>query len=283
MSPGSDVNACDNKFGFDLRVSCERDSYFRDPVFGTRVPDPATLTACYPVAASYFGAVRTVGWKWHQGAQEKARRYNDVALAFVPQTVIGIYRDILERGVDPSGMETWARELSNGSSVLQVRRAIAESPEAQGKLNDLYRRILGRDIDPSGRATWTNALASGWSLQRVANEGIAPSAENRAQVVNRMYREILEREVDSSGMDTWTRELNSGRNILQVRRAIVESPEGQRKLDSLYQRMLCRSIDPSGRATWSNALSSGWTMRQVAIQGIAPSPEYQSRGGKPCN
>jgi len=84
-------------------------------------------------------------------------------------------------------------------------------------------------------------------------------------------------------MDTWTRELNSGRTVLQVRRAIAESPEAQNKLNGLYRRMLCRDIDSSGRATWTNALASGWTLQRVAAEGIAPSPEYQSRGGRSCN
>ena len=200
------------------------------------------------------------------------------------QTIIKIYREILERDVDPSGMTTWTNALASGQSVEQVRRAIAESPEAQNKLNDLYRRMLGRDIDSSGRVTWTNALASGWTLQRVASEGIAPGPEyQRKQAVIQIYREVLERNVDPSGMDTWTRELNSGKTILQVRRAIAESPEAQNKLNDLYRRMLCRDIDSSGRVTWTNALASGWTLQRVASEGIAPSPEYQSRGGRSCN
>ena len=78
MTPGSDVNQCDNKFGFDVRVSCERDSYVRDPVFNRKIPDPVTLSACYPIATTYFGSVRAVGWNWHQTAQAKARRYRDL-------------------------------------------------------------------------------------------------------------------------------------------------------------------------------------------------------------
>lgn len=81
MTLGSDLNACDDNFYKDARASCERDSYFRDPIFKKKVPDPATLSACYPIATSYYSAVRAVGWKWHQGAQQKAKRYNDVVQA----------------------------------------------------------------------------------------------------------------------------------------------------------------------------------------------------------
>ncbi len=225
---------------------------------------------------------------YYQKAQSKQRRYLSKVEEFITgerrQAVIQIYKEILEREVDPSGLDTWTRELNSGSTVVQVRRAIAESPEAQNRLNDLYQRMLGRDIDSSGRVTWTDALASGWTLQRVASEGIAPSPEyQNRQAVIQIYREILERDVDPSGMDTWTRELNSGSTVVQVRRAIAESPEAQNKLNDLYRRMLCRDIDSSGRATWTNALASGWTLQRVAAEGIAPSPEYQSRGGRSCN
>jgi hypothetical protein len=89
MTPGSDVNQCDNKFGFDLRVSCERDSYVRDPVFNKKIPDPVTLSACYPIATTYFGSVRAVGWNWHQAAQAKARRYRDLVQSISTPSIIG--------------------------------------------------------------------------------------------------------------------------------------------------------------------------------------------------
>ncbi|MBJ7900953.1 MAG: hypothetical protein GC158_13790, partial [Cyanobacteria bacterium RI_101] len=85
MRLGSDVNACDDNFYKDLRASCERDSYIRDPIFNKKIPDPATLSACYPIATTYYSSVRAVGWKWHQGAQAKARRYNDVVQNFLNQ------------------------------------------------------------------------------------------------------------------------------------------------------------------------------------------------------
>jgi hypothetical protein len=294
---GSSWNTCNERFYSDLRSACERDlripvrvpdPTLNDPLRTRKTylpPEPASLSTCYTIATSYYTAVQAgVAFGIFKEAQSLQRGYNQWTASLKrSQDIIQIYREILGRDVDPSGMDTWTRELESGRSVLQVRRAIAESPEAQNKLNDLYRRMLGRDIDPSGRATWTNALTNGWSIQKVANEGIAPSSEYRRQDVIRIYREILERDVDPSGMDTWTRELESGRSVLQVRRAIAESSEAQNKLNELYRRMLCRDIDPSGRATWTNALANGWSLHKVANEGIAPSPEYQSRAGRTCN
>jgi hypothetical protein len=92
-----------------------------------------------------------------------------------------LYILILQRDVDPSGMTTWLNALASGQSVDDVRRAIAESPEAQDKLNDLYKKMLCRDIDPSGKTTWTDALATTWTLREVANIGIALSAEYQSR------------------------------------------------------------------------------------------------------
>ncbi len=103
------------------------------------------------------------------------------------------------------------------------------------------------------------------------------------QSVVQIYREVLERDVDPSGMATWSGELNNGKSVLSVRRAITVSPEAQNKLNELYRKMLCRDIDSSGQVTWTNALASGWSLRRVAAEGIAPSKEYQSRGGRTCN
>jgi hypothetical protein len=83
MRVGSDLNACDDNFYKDVRASCERDSYVRDPIFNRKIPDPVTLSACYPIATTYYTAVRSVGWNWHQGAQAKAKRYRDLVQSYL--------------------------------------------------------------------------------------------------------------------------------------------------------------------------------------------------------
>jgi hypothetical protein len=83
MRAGSDLNACDDNFYKDARASCERDSYVRDPIFNRKIPDPVTLSACYPIATTYYTAVRSVGWNWHKGAQAKARRYRDLVQSYL--------------------------------------------------------------------------------------------------------------------------------------------------------------------------------------------------------
>jgi hypothetical protein len=92
-------------------------------------------------------------------------------------SIQSIYRDILERQPDPEGLQTWTNALNSGTSLNSVRRMIAESPEAQSKLNALYEELLCRKIDAQGQSTWTNNLANGWTLRRVSLEGIKGSVE----------------------------------------------------------------------------------------------------------
>ena len=176
---GQSREHCDNAFRSGLRARCEKELLRSvGGILGTVVTGGRALTSCYGIAEIYYQAVRERGGTAYSTAQNHAR---EELSSTYQQTVIKIYREILERDVDPSGMTTWTNALASGHSVEQVRRSIAESSEAQNKLNELYRRMLCRDIDSSGRATWTNALASGWTLQRVVSEGIAPSPEYQSR------------------------------------------------------------------------------------------------------
>ena len=92
-----------------------------------------------------------------------------------------LYKEILEREPESQGLQGWTNALKNGTSLNSVRRMIAESPEAQGKLNNYYEKLLCRQIDPTGQRTWTDNLANGWSLQKVVNEGIKGSPEYKSR------------------------------------------------------------------------------------------------------
>ncbi len=89
-----------------------------------------------------------------------------------------IYRDVLGRSPDRNGLRTWTTAVERGRSVNDIRREIANTPEARERINQIYRELLGRDADPGGLQTWTSNLANGWDLSRVRNE-IANSDEAR--------------------------------------------------------------------------------------------------------
>ena len=78
-----------------------------------------------------------------------------------------IYRDVLDRNLDPSGRRTWTGSVREGNSLDEVRRDVARSQEAQIKINQIYREVLGRDAEAGGLETWTRALEDGRSLDEV--------------------------------------------------------------------------------------------------------------------
>ncbi len=91
-----------------------------------------------------------------------------------------LYRDILGRRADRSGLRTWSNRLQNGWSLDRVRREIARGSEAQEAINRLYQQVLGRNADQSGLRHYTDLLAEGWSLREVRRD-IANSRESRDQ------------------------------------------------------------------------------------------------------
>jgi hypothetical protein len=74
------------------------------------------------------------------------------------QVIEQVYRQVLERSADP-GASVWVYRLSRGTTVREVVRGIAQSPEhlqrfgSQSRENmvvDVYRHLLNRGPDPEG-------------------------------------------------------------------------------------------------------------------------------------
>jgi hypothetical protein len=75
-----------------------------------------------------------------------------------PQVIEQVYRQVLERSADP-GASVWVDRLSRGTTVRDIIRGIAKSPEhlqrfgSQSRDNmivDVYRHLLNRGPDPEG-------------------------------------------------------------------------------------------------------------------------------------
>jgi len=89
------------------------------------------------------------------------------------QVVEQIYRQVLQRSAD-AGSSLWLEELQRGTTVREVVRRVAKSPEhlqrfgnqeRDNVVEDMYRHLLNRGPDPEG-------MKSGVEL--VSRSGIAP-------------------------------------------------------------------------------------------------------------
>lgn len=70
-----------------------------------------------------------------------------------------LYRALLDRPPDPSGIEYWRDRIAAGTSPYEVTSSFYSSPESRnGRVEALYGRILGRTPEAGGQAFWADQL-----------------------------------------------------------------------------------------------------------------------------
>lgn len=70
-----------------------------------------------------------------------------------------LYRALLEREPDPSGIQYWRDQMDGGMSPFEVTAQFYSSPESRnGRVEALYQRILGRAPEAGGQEFWANQL-----------------------------------------------------------------------------------------------------------------------------
>jgi serralysin len=185
-------------------------------------------------------------------SQEFAGRYgNPEDTAFVTL----LYKNVLGREPDPTGLDTWTTALAGGKSRADVVIDFSESAENVGltsasveqalwlrddyaaQVARLYHATLDRLPDADGLVKWTTALHSGESLLEIAN-GFTSSAEFQERYgtpdnfgfTTLLYNNVLDRQPDSGGLTTWTEAMDSGMTRADVVLGFSESAEHQNLL-----------------------------------------------------
>ncbi len=188
-----------------------------------------------------------------------AVRARATALAYSVPMVKALYHDMLQRDVDPSGLQTWTAQLNIGVAPSALADTLARSQEyVQRCVAAAYQEILHRAPDPTGFASWTGWILSG-SLrvedlrgQLIAsNEYYRRAGGTDQTYVAQLYRDILHREAAPSEIAGWVTSLRTvGRPIASF--GVWRSLESaQLRVNEIYQVFLDRAADPSGIATWS--------------------------------
>nr|WP_145008361.1 cellulase family glycosylhydrolase [Pseudomonas psychrotolerans] len=132
---------------------------------------------------------------WAGQLNSGAMTVNSIAAALIgsteyqgnlQNTVNQLYVSYLGRNADPSGLSTWAKQISDGvMTIAAVKAAIAGSSEgqayAQSMIQQLYRNYLSREADAGGLTNWMSQVTSGaMTLDDVAT-AIKGSAEYRSR------------------------------------------------------------------------------------------------------
>ena len=70
-----------------------------------------------------------------------------------------LYRALLDREPDDSGIQYWRDQMAAGMSPFEVTALFYSSPESRnGRVENLYQRILGRAPEDGGKAFWADQL-----------------------------------------------------------------------------------------------------------------------------
>jgi hypothetical protein len=141
-----------------------------------------------------------------------------------------MYRDVLGRDPDPSGLAFWLDRLANGARTQDVGAQFYSSPEyveasgsTDGWLGRLYRALLDREPDSSGLAYWRNRLAARTSPYEVTSLFYS-SPESRDGRVDDLYRQILGRAPEPGGQAFWADQLMQ---IDDIRLAVELATSGE--------------------------------------------------------
>jgi hypothetical protein len=204
--------------------------------------------------------------------------------------VDGLYRTLLGRPVDPTGLVTWVQQLHSGVPRTQVVLAIMASPEYRGlEVDRLYMTFLHRTADAGGRAGWVNLLLSGVREADVARMIIASGEYQSAHAddttyVTGLYADILGRSPSAGEIASWVQTLHSGASRDAVAQAFLFSAETYlHMIDGDYQHLLNRTPSSAEEQGWLAQLVSGQSTPESIVALFLASDEFygdSQRGGQ---
>jgi virginiamycin B lyase len=194
-----------------------------------------------------------------------------------------VYRDLLQRAPDSSGLAFFTGLLDQGTATrTQVAQAIENSQEYQTlEVSNLYQSVLRRAADPSGLNTWVNYLAQGGTAEQLralllgSDEYFSRfGGGSNSGYLAALYQDALQRSLDATGAAGWGGALDAGATPTDVAAAVLESLESDtNEAESLYQQFLHRAADPTGLQAFVNALQQG-TTHEALIAFMIGSDEY---------
>ena len=164
-----------------------------------------------------------------------------------------LYRNVLGRGADATGLAGWTARLEDGMSRAEVVAGFSQSAE------------FVRTTSAAAHAFLDAASQAGWSDD-----------------VYRLYQATLGRAPDAAGFEGWTERLSEGRSLLSASEGFVASREFQASygalddaafVELLYRNVLGRGADATGLAGWTARLEDGMSRAQV-VAGFSQSAEF---------
>ncbi len=183
------------------------------------------------------------------------------------QFIQRLYRAVLGREADGSGLNTFLQYLNNGKSRAWVFKQIIDSAEFQNVCNALT--LTKGTID-----------ATKYDMSNIG--GTAIDKTQVTAFVERLYTKALGRASDPTGLNNWVARIVGGTSGAEVAAGFFASAEYINKnstdtefVTALYNTLLNRSPDSTGLSTFTGYLAAGKTRAWVFKQ-ICDSGEFKS-------
>jgi hypothetical protein len=178
-----------------------------------------------------------------------------------------LYRDLLGREGEESGVTYWANDLQSGTLTrTQLIEPFLNSNEFQeggGAIVRIYEGALGRSPDHDGFNYWMERVADGMSVRDIATVfadseefGQSYGALSDEAYVTTLTLNVLGREATAEESATWVSALADGGTRAEVLYGLVDSTEYRAAsaevvtLDMLYLGLLDRTLDDAGYVYW---------------------------------
>jgi hypothetical protein len=128
-----------------------------------------------------------------------------------------LYQDLLSRGADANGLNSWMQSLAGGARLSDVVSGFVNSQEYQGLVVQVdYQQYLGRTAAAGEVAYWVNTMQGGASDMQLAaaifnsNEYYARAGNSDPTWLSGLYRNVLNRNADSGGESYWLQVMAAG-------------------------------------------------------------------------
>ncbi len=210
--------------------------------------------------------------------------------------VEGLYRAILDRDADASGLAGWAAQLNSGAlSRLQVVQGIRNSPEHfTDEITDFYNTLLGRAPDSAGLQGWVRQLQAGMKEEQIAFDFLdSPEylSQGDKHFVDAMYLSLLGRAFDAAGEAGWLGQLGDDTTgnpthtatltHEQVISDFLYSSESEIRLtQGYYEVFLQRPADNAGLNGWIVQLQQGTRFLTIGQQFLSSDEFYNRVAGQ---
>ena len=237
----------------------------------------------YSAVSSFATGVTAADWKTLTSAADRAVGNGHLAQnqAYVTQ----LYKDILNRNPDTTGLNNLVSQLGSGALTRAgVAKALINTDEFRTNfIKSTYQTYLSRNPDAAAMSSLMTQLRNGVSLDTVRT-GILSSKEyyqrqggTNGAFVETLFSQVLQRAPTLEEKSNYVHALNTGTTRAAAITTLVNTLENRRRqVTNLYQTLLGRAPDATALQNLVTHLQAGMAF-QAVIANIAGSGESYDR------